>query len=91
MDPHKTLFLPYGTRALLVRDGEKLLLAQYFHQRMSESQHFEVGPPPDLSVVTFRLRGDDAANKKLLDAIHTDGRIFLSSTRLTRQLSALHE
>jgi glutamate/tyrosine decarboxylase-like PLP-dependent enzyme len=24
MDPHKTLFLPYGTGALLVRDGEKL-------------------------------------------------------------------
>ncbi|HEY5565290.1 MAG TPA: pyridoxal-dependent decarboxylase, partial [Rhodothermia bacterium] len=25
MDPHKTMFLPYGTGALLVRDGRKLL------------------------------------------------------------------
>ena len=24
LDPHKTLFLPYGTGVLLVRDGEKL-------------------------------------------------------------------
>jgi len=27
-------------------------------------------------VVTFRLQGDDEANKRLLDAIHHDGRIF---------------
>jgi len=141
MDPHKTLFLPYGTGALLVRDGqrlhqtmsdgadymqdtlaageelspadlspeltrhfrglrmwlplkvlglapfraaldEKLLLAEYFHQRIAESDHFEAGPPPDLSVVTFRLKGSDADNQRLLQAIHDDGRIFLSSTRL---------
>lgn len=141
MDPHKTLFLPYGTGALLVRDGdrlrramsggadylqdtlaageeaspadlspeltrhfrglrmwlplkvlglapfraaleEKLLLAKYFHERMSTSRVFETGPPPDLSVVTFRHRGGDDAGRRLLEAVHRDGRIFLSSTRL---------
>jgi glutamate/tyrosine decarboxylase-like PLP-dependent enzyme len=45
-----------------------------------------VGPEPDLSVVTFRLRspgGDaDAANLALTEAIQRDGRIYLSSTRL---------
>ncbi|PKL96651.1 MAG: amino acid decarboxylase, partial [Gammaproteobacteria bacterium HGW-Gammaproteobacteria-8] len=34
MDPHKSLFLPYGTGALLVRDGEKL------HQAMSEGADY---------------------------------------------------
>jgi glutamate/tyrosine decarboxylase-like PLP-dependent enzyme len=145
MDPHKTLFLPYGSGAILVRDRtrlleshhyqanymqdalsardelspadlspeltkhfrglrlwlplllhglapfraaleEKLLLARYFHRRISEMPGFEVGPPPDLSVVTFRYRpahGDsDLFNKKLVEAIHRDGRVFLSSTIL---------
>ena len=141
MDPHKTLFLPYGTGALIVRDGkklrdahasgadymqdtlaaqeewspadmspeltkhfrglrmwlplqvfgvapfrsaldEKLLLARYARQRLEESALFEVGPEPDLSVVTFRMHGSNEANKHLLDAIHADGRVFLSSTIL---------
>jgi len=145
MDPHKTLFLPYGSGAVLVRDRarlleshhytanymqdalrardelspadlspeltkhfrglrlwmplllhglapfraaleEKMLLARYFHERLSERQGFEVGPYPDLSVVTFRYRpasGDaDAFNKNLVEAIQRDGRVFLSSTIL---------
>ncbi len=31
LDPHKGLFLPYGTGALLVRDGEKLRAAHEIH------------------------------------------------------------
>ena len=51
LDPHKTLFLPYGTGAALVRDGNQLLhafsaTADYI-QPLGES---EVGPSPaDLS------------------------------------------
>ncbi|GIV58685.1 MAG: L-2,4-diaminobutyrate decarboxylase [Rhodothermaceae bacterium] len=148
MDPHKTLFLPYGTGALIVRDGrklraahaadadylqdtrladeesspadlspeltkhfrglrlwlplqvvglapfraalaEKLHLARYFHARLQEVPGFEVGPPPDLSVVIYRYvprRGDaDAFNARLADALRRDGRIFVSSTRLNGQ------
>jgi aromatic-L-amino-acid decarboxylase len=44
LDPHKGLFLPYGTGSLLVRDGEKL--------RRAHSLHAEYLPPmqddPDL-------------------------------------------
>src|SRR5262249_6074538 len=128
LDPHKTLFLPYGTGAALVRDGnqllqafsataayisplgesevgpspadlspeltrhfralrlwmplqmaglaafraaqrEKLLLAQYFHARLSELPYFEAGPPPDLSVVAFSYTPDgadaDASSERL--------------------------
>lgn len=145
MDPHKTLFLPYGSGAVLVRDRstlleshhytanymqdtlgardelspadlspelskhfrglrlwmplllhglapfraaleEKILLARYFHERLSRLPGFELGPAPDLSVVIFRYlpeSGDaDELNQRLVEAIRRDGRVFLSSTIL---------
>lgn len=145
LDPHKTLFLPYGTGAVLVRDGrhllqsfsasadyiqplgesevgpspadlspeltrhfralrlwlplqlagvgafraaqeEKLLLAHYFHRRLSALAAFDAGPPPDLSVVAFRYRperGDaDAFNERLLREVQEEGRVMLSGTRV---------
>jgi glutamate/tyrosine decarboxylase-like PLP-dependent enzyme len=63
---------------------EKIWLARYFRERLLEMPGFEVGPPPDLSIVTFRYRpakGDaDQFNQRLVQAIHTDGRVFLSSS-----------
>jgi aromatic-L-amino-acid decarboxylase len=158
MDPHKGLFLPFGSGVVLVREGrhlldanqydasylqdkdvlapgnevspadlspeltrpsrglrlwlplklagvapfraalgEKLLLARYFHEMLLLEDGFEVGPPPDLSIVTFRYlprRGDpDAFNRKLADAVQRDGRVFISSTmidgRFTLRLAIL--
>jgi glutamate/tyrosine decarboxylase-like PLP-dependent enzyme len=144
VDPHKTLFLPYGTGAVLARDGrtlrgafaasadyispfgdnddvspadlspeltrhfralrlwlpvqlagvaafraaqsEKILLARYFHERLAAMPDWEVGPPPDLSVVAFRYhprRGDaDVFNEQLTRRLQQDGRAFFSSTRI---------
>lgn len=145
IDPHKGLFLPYGSGAVLVKDGEKLydsqhmtanylqdalkateeaspadlspelskhfrglrmwlplqlfgiqpfraaleeklLLARYFYQKIQEIDRIEVGPEPELSVMAFRYmpENDDpnAFNKKLVDEIHRDGRVFLSSTNI---------
>jgi glutamate/tyrosine decarboxylase-like PLP-dependent enzyme len=147
LDPHKGLFLPFGSGAVLVRDGshlsdahhyhasylqdkdtlasgdevspadlspeltrpfralrlwlplklagvapfraaleEKLLLARHFHRRIRLEEGFEVGPAPDLSIVTFRYlprRGDpDVFNRRLIDAVQRDGRVFLSSTKI---------
>lgn len=157
IDPHKGLFLPFGSGAVLVRerallaaanayradymqdarrDGaelspadlspeftrpfrglrlwlplklhglapfraaleEKLLLARHFHERLAAVPGFEVGPPPDLSVVTYRSvppAGDaDAFNRRLIDAVQRDGRVFISSTlvdgRFTLRLAVLH-
>ena len=157
MDPHKGLFLPFGTGAVLVRDeqqlaashhftadymqdaqdvggvfspadlspelsrpfrglrlwlplklfglhafraclDEKLLLARYFHQELGKIPGFEMGPQPDLSVVTYRFvpeEGDaDEFNQRLLEAVHDDGKTFITSTRLngnfTLRLAALH-
>jgi glutamate/tyrosine decarboxylase-like PLP-dependent enzyme len=145
LDPHKGMFLPYGTGAVLVRRGdllarahayeahymqdtveaererrspaalspeltkhfrglrvwlplllhgldpfracleEKLELARYFHARIAEAG-FEVGPEPDLSVVTYRWvprTGDaNAFNRRLIERVHADGRVFLSSTTI---------
>jgi len=69
---------------------EKLLLARYFYAGLQELDGFEIGPPPDLSVVMFRYRpsrGDaNEFNQKLVQAIQRDGRIFLSSTEINGQV-----
>ncbi len=141
VDPHKSLFLPYGLGAVLIKDyeavlhsnqyaasymqdamsddllknpsnvspeltkhfrglrmwlplqlygqapfiaclEEKLLLTTYFRNRLLEIG-FNVGPEPDLSVSYFWYpfeADSDTKNKQLMDAIHSDGDIFLSSS-----------
>ena len=63
---------------------EKLLLARYFHLRLSTLPGWELGPQPELSVVTYRFvppHGDaDAFNRRLYQAVLDDGRLFLSTT-----------
>ena len=65
---------------------EKLLLARYFYDELKRLDGFEVGPFPDLSIVTFRYRPQRGAvddfNRELLRAVRADGRILLSSTNL---------
>lgn len=145
LDPHKTLFLPYGTGAVLIKNKahllqayhcladymqdvigkedeispadisveqtkhfrgmrvwlplklfglkpfraaleEKLYLTKYFYDEIQKIEGFEVGPEPELSVAIFRYvptNGDaNVFNKKLIEAIQNDGRIFLSSTNI---------
>jgi aromatic-L-amino-acid decarboxylase len=38
--------------------------------------------PVPFSVVCFRLRADDSANERLLEAVNRTGEVFLSHTRL---------
>ena len=64
---------------------EKLLLAKYFFQRISE-MGFETGPEPDLSVVLFRLAPEENANernKQIVADIHANCRVFISSTTIS--------
>lgn len=145
LDPHKSLFLPYGLGAVLVRDytnlknvfaqtatymeicdqvldelspcdlspelsrhfralrlwiplnlfglapfraalTEKLMLAQFFYQKIKNIAKIEVLNFPHLTIVPFRFipnRGDvNDFNEKLIQQINNDGRIYLSSTRL---------
>lgn len=79
-------FKIHGSAPFAAALEEKLLLAQYFHEEVQRIPGIEVGPAPDLSVVTFRLRGSngetDDATRALLGAIHRDDRVFLASTRI---------
>jgi aromatic-L-amino-acid/L-tryptophan decarboxylase len=77
-----------GTGPFTAALDEKLLLARYFRAQAAELG-FEVGPPPDLSIVTFRWATDggdeartDRINRAIVDGIRLDGRVFLSSTML---------
>jgi aromatic-L-amino-acid decarboxylase len=64
--------------------AEKIWLARYFHERLSGLEGFATGPYPDLSIVTFRYcprRGDaNEFNRRLLAAVHDDGKVFITST-----------
>ena len=60
---------------------EKLYLTDYFRAEL-DKRGFMLGPAPDLSVSYFWYPNDDedTFNKKLMEEIHKDGRIFLSSS-----------
>ncbi|HTG34914.1 MAG TPA: aminotransferase class V-fold PLP-dependent enzyme [Thermoanaerobaculia bacterium] len=82
-----------GTKPFRAALEEKLLLARYFHQEI-QALGFEAGPPPDLSVATFRWAPQGASleeanriNQQIVDQIKRDGRIFLSSTLLDGRFS----
>ncbi len=157
MDPHKGMFLPYGSGAVLVREvswlarsqswqadymqdikvtegeyspadlslelsrpfrglrmwlplklfgvaafraalSEKIWLARYFYQELDKLPGWELGPYPELSVVTFRFLPDDvdadAFNLRLIEAVQKDGKIFLTSTKINGKfvlrLAVLH-
>lgn len=88
-----------GTKPFRAALDEKLLLARYFHQEI-QALGFEAGPPPDLSIATFRwapagVRPEraDQMNQELVERLRRDGRIFLSSTlldgRFTLRMAAL--
>lgn len=144
LDPHKSLFLPYGLGMVLVKNKqalmqsqfyqanymqdtvgadeeispadvspeltkhfrglrlwlplqllglkpfracleEKIMLARYFYSEVKK-MGFEMGPYPALSVASYRFipkTGDaNAFNKKIMEEIVKDGRVFISSTML---------
>ena len=58
-------------------------MCQYFHREI-QKLGFETGPEPELSVTYFRYPADDKNdfNKKLVERLHQDGRVFFSSTLL---------
>ena len=148
LDPHKSLFLPYGSGAVVVRDAahldtfrfkapylvdkpqkevspsersveltrhfrgmrlflrlllhgteafaaaleEKWWLARYLQDELSRWNDIEVGPEPELSTVCFRYRPagrsdeeTNVLNRRIIAALHADGRIFVTATYLDDQ------
>jgi aromatic-L-amino-acid decarboxylase len=71
----------HGASAFREALDEKLDLAELLHSELADDPNLEVPWEPDLTVVPFRLRADDdAANRRLLEAINGSKRVFLSST-----------
>jgi aromatic-L-amino-acid decarboxylase len=88
-----------GTRPFEAALEEKLLLARWFHHEI-QAAGFQAGPPPELSVVTFRwvqpgleLEAENRMNEEIVDRVRRDGRLFISSTlldgRYTIRMAAL--
>ncbi|MDT8413225.1 MAG: aminotransferase class V-fold PLP-dependent enzyme [Vicingaceae bacterium] len=79
------LWLPlqlHGVKPFIACLEEKLLLTTYFREKLVELG-FKVGPEPDLSVSYFWYpdkENANAFNKSLMQHIHQDGSVFLSST-----------
>ncbi len=84
------LWLPlqiHGIEPFIACLEEKLLLTTYFREKLIE-MGFKVGPTPDLSVSYFWYPFKVAINeqnKQLVDAIHKDGSVFLSSSIINDQ------
>jgi aromatic-L-amino-acid/L-tryptophan decarboxylase len=137
LDPHKTLFLPFGTGALVVRDAaklrrahsmhadylpafqeedelvdfcelspelsrdfrglrvwlplklfgiepfreqldEKLDLAAYAAAELHKIEGIELVAEPQLSILAFRVAGDDARNRDVLQRINARNRVMLT-------------
>jgi len=68
---------------------EKLLLTKYFRIRLAELG-FNMGPEPHLSVSYFWYpfeQDTDQKNRQLMDAIHHDGEVFLSSSVINNRFA----
>jgi aromatic-L-amino-acid decarboxylase len=66
---------------------EKMLLARYAHQRVSQFSHFWVGPEPMLSTLVFRFQSgnqehDDRINDHIAKTISLEGHFYASTTQL---------
>ena len=76
----------FGLKVFRASIEEKVWLARYFYQEISKVDGFETGPYPDLSIVTYRYlpqTGDaNLFNKRLLEAVLEDGKLFISSTTI---------
>ena len=72
----------HGVEPFIACLEEKLLLVQYFRNQLAD-RGFCLGPEPVLSVSYFWYPFEtdaDAKNKQLMQEIHADGSVFLSSS-----------
>ena len=66
---------------------EHIRLAQEFARWVEGDPAFEIAAPHPLSVVCFRVRGGDDANRELMEAVNATGEAFLSHTVLNGQFT----
>src|SRR5580704_1001424 len=72
----------YGREGLAARIRDHVAWAQELASTIAADTRFELCAPVPLSLICFRRRGSDAANRELLDKVNASGEIFLSHTAL---------
>jgi aromatic-L-amino-acid decarboxylase len=72
----------YGRDGLADIIRKQVAMARDLYLRIEADPRFEISAPSPLSVVCFRLRGSDEANRQLLDRINGTRRFFVSHTVL---------
>jgi aromatic-L-amino-acid decarboxylase len=70
----------YGREGLAQIIREQVSMTRELRDRIAADPRFEICAPAPLSVICFRQRGTDEANRLLFDAINGSGRFFISST-----------
>jgi aromatic-L-amino-acid decarboxylase len=76
----------YGAEGLRRHIRKGVALAQEFASWVRADDRFELCAPAPLSLVCFRLKGSDAANERLRDALNGSGKMYLIHTRLGGKL-----
>jgi aromatic-L-amino-acid/L-tryptophan decarboxylase len=72
----------YGREGLMAMLREHVRLARIFARGIDADARFELAAPVRFSVVNFRYRGSDDANRRILENVNATGEVFLSSTEL---------
>jgi aromatic-L-amino-acid decarboxylase len=68
----------YGRRGLQEHIRRGVALAEMFEGWVAEEPGWEVCAPRHFSLVCFRLEGDDARSRALLERVNASGEIFIS-------------
>ncbi len=75
----------YGREGIFAMLRDSIRLAQILKGLVEEDADFEISAPVNLSLVCFRHRSSDEANRQLLADIRASGKLFLSQTILHGQ------
>jgi aromatic-L-amino-acid decarboxylase len=70
----------YGHEGLAQVIREQVAMTCELRDKIAGDPRFEICAPSELSVICFRQRGSDDANRLLFDGINGSGRFFISST-----------
>ncbi len=77
----------YGVEGLQYHVRRHVNLAMEFASWVRDDDRFEMAAPAPLNLVTFRHRGGDDINAKLMDRLNRSGKLYLTQTRLNDKLT----
>jgi aromatic-L-amino-acid decarboxylase len=72
----------FGHERMAAIIGSHVAMAREFESWVRADERFEMCAPVPLSLICFRMRGSDEANRELMDRVNRTGAAFLSHTVL---------